>query len=206
MLQHWLPLIELTIFIVAGFVWRSWVHYRRHRELGLRLFQGGRWQQHLRDALFIAMTILLLGQAVAYACRSDLMEPTIVLPALISTAGQIVGSVLVAVGTVLTVVAQIQLGASWRIGIDELARPGLVTGGVYQRCRNPIFLAMILALGGNAVLLPSWISLSVLAGAILAIRVQVLDEERYLLGAYGEDYREYASVVGRFLPGIGKLH
>jgi protein-S-isoprenylcysteine O-methyltransferase Ste14 len=49
------------------------------------------------------------------------------------------------------------------------------------------------------------LSALILAGACLAIRQQIAEEESYLLRAYGEQYRQYARRVGRLLPGIGKL-
>jgi protein-S-isoprenylcysteine O-methyltransferase Ste14 len=103
------------------------------------------------------------------------------------------------------VAAQLRLGASWRIGIDEGASPGLVTAGLYQLCRNPIFLGMFVTLAGLVVLLPTWISAAVFVGTIVCIRHQVLAEEAYLTSTYGEAYQKYAGRVGRFLPGLGRL-
>jgi len=102
------------------------------------------------------------------------------------------------------VVAQLNLGASWRIGIDEDSRPGLVTSGLYHFCRNPIFFAILIMLTGYTVLLPTRLSLVLLIGAFIGIRQQVLTEEAYLHRTYGDDYRAYARRVGRFVPGIGR--
>jgi protein-S-isoprenylcysteine O-methyltransferase Ste14 len=104
------------------------------------------------------------------------------------------------------VLAQLHLGASWRIGIDEGACPGLVTGGLYRFCRNPIFFGMFLAVAGLAVLQPTWLSAVAVVGAVAAVRAQVLEEESYLLTTYGDAYRAYARRVGRFAPGLGRLN
>ena len=61
-------------------------------------------------------------------------------------------------------------------------------------------------LAGLVVLLPTALSLAVLAVSIAGVRAQVLEEEDYLLRVYGDDYRNYVGRVGRFLPGIGTLH
>jgi protein-S-isoprenylcysteine O-methyltransferase Ste14 len=103
------------------------------------------------------------------------------------------------------VAAQLDLGASWRVGIDEGARPGLVTDGLYRFTRNPIFLAMLLALTGFTLLVPTWLSAGTLVVAFLGIRQQVGEEEAWLARAYGDDYRRYAARVGRFVPGLGRL-
>ena len=108
-------------------------------------------------------------------------------------------------GLILLVAAQLHLGAAWRIGIEEGARPGLVTGGLYRFCRNPIFLALLVFVSGYVMLLPTRLSLALLLGACIGVRLQVAAEEAYLLAAYGETYRDYARRVGRFLPGAGRL-
>ena len=54
------------------------------------------------------------------------------LPPAAAAALRVTGSVLVLGATALMLVAQLDLGASWRVGIDEGARPGLVTGGLYR--------------------------------------------------------------------------
>jgi protein-S-isoprenylcysteine O-methyltransferase Ste14 len=76
-------------------------------------------------------------------------------------------------GLALLVAAQLRLGASWRIGIEEGAAPGLVTDGLYRVCRNPIFLALLVTLAGYALLLPTWLSLGLVVGAWAAIRPPV---------------------------------
>jgi protein-S-isoprenylcysteine O-methyltransferase Ste14 len=103
------------------------------------------------------------------------------------------------------VIAQLHLGASWRDGIEEGARPGLVTGGLYRYSRNPIFLALLVFLAGYTLLLPTLLSALMLAGAYVGVRQQIAAEEAYLARAYGAEYREYARRVGRLVPGLGKL-
>ena len=44
-----------------------------------------------------------------------------------------------------------------------------------------------------------------LIGAAIGIRLQVAAEEEYLLRTYGDEYRDYARRVGRFVAGVGRL-
>src|SRR5262249_21250539 len=106
---------------------------------------------------------------------------------------------------VLIIQAQAHLGASWRIGIDERSKPGLVTDGLYAISRNPIFLGMLISLFGFTLLIPTLLSLIALLGTTIAIRSQVLEEESYLRRMYNADFLAYASRVGRFLPWLGRL-
>jgi protein-S-isoprenylcysteine O-methyltransferase Ste14 len=97
------------------------------------------------------------------------------------------------------------MGASWRIGIKEGEAPGLVTSGLYRFCRHPIYLGLLAALAGYAALLPTPLSLALLAAVYLGARVQAAAEETHLDRTYGEAFRAYARRTGRFLPGIGRL-
>jgi protein-S-isoprenylcysteine O-methyltransferase Ste14 len=114
------------------------------------------------------------------------------------------GWLLLASGSLLTVVAQRQMGASWRVGIDD--RPTvLVTDGVFQLVRNPIFTGLLAYLAGYACLAPSWWSLSLWVATVAGLRLQIAWEERHLVALHGGAYLAYAARVGRLLPLVGRL-
>ncbi len=116
---------------------------------------------------------------------------------------QVAALALLASGLLLMMLAQRQMGASWRIGIES-ERTSLVTWGLYSRVRNPIYAALLLAAAGFAALTPSAWTLLALAQAVLAIGLQARLEEEHLLRVHGEEYCAYAERVGRFWPGIGR--
>jgi len=64
---------------------------------------------------------------------------------------------------------------------------------------------MLAPLLGFTLLLPNWISLTLLVGAGLGTWRHVRDEEAYLARTYGEEYVRHAMRVGRFVPGVGRL-
>ena len=98
------------------------------------------------------------------------------------------------------------MGASWRIGVDRSERTALATDGLYRHTRNPIYSGMLLVWTGQAVLVPSAVSLSGWAITFVALEVFVRRiEEPYLLAVHGDSYRAYARSVGRLLPGVGLL-
>jgi protein-S-isoprenylcysteine O-methyltransferase Ste14 len=200
-----LPLIAVLVFYGLGFGWRTWVQLRRYGSSGIVLFRSGRPGQNLREALFLVLAVALLAEAALAAVAPHRLPGLVPLAPATAAALGATGTVLLVGATALMLVAQLDLGASWRVGIDEGARPGLVTGGLYRCSRNPIYVAMLAALLGFALLLPSWMSLALLIGAGLGIRRHVRDEEAYLARTYGEDYVCYAARVGRFLPGVGRL-
>lgn len=103
-------------------------------------------------------------------------------------------------GLALALYAQVKMGASWRVGIDETEPPALVTDGVYRFIRNPTYLGIYLLLGGVWVILPTWsIALFSLFFWFL-LEVQVRCEEEYLAGVYGDRYREYTKSTRRYIP------
>ena len=201
MLLRLLPLAGV-VTLLAVCCWRAWLQSRRVGTSGVMLFRSGRRDQHVRDALLCLLCLLLLAQAVAAAVWAD--RPTrlaLLPPALAFT----LGGILLFGGIALLVIAQLALGASWRIGIDANARAGLVTGGLYRFSRNPIYLALLITIAGYALLLPTLLSAALLLGTYLGVRRQTAAEESYLVHTYGEAFRDYARRVGRLLPGIGKL-
>jgi len=114
------------------------------------------------------------------------------------------GWLFIACGTVITVVAQGQMGTAWRIGIDD--RPtDLVTNGLFSLSRNPIFSGMILTLLGAAHIAPAVWSILFTSLTILLIAVQTRFEEKHLVQLHGEKYMTYAQQVGRFVPGVGRF-
>jgi protein-S-isoprenylcysteine O-methyltransferase Ste14 len=128
------------------------------------------------------------------------------LPALDTTAVHAAGVALFAVGLAGTLAAQIAMGDSWRIGVDEAETTALVTGSPFAVVRNPIFAAMLPASAGLVAMVPSVVALAAFAALVVALELQVrLVEEPYLLRAHGRDYADYAARVGRFAPGLGLL-
>jgi len=116
----------------------------------------------------------------------------------------ILGWLFIACGTVITVVAQGQMGTAWRIGIDD--RPtDLVTNGLFLLSRNPIFSGMTLTLIGAVLIAPAVWSILFASITILLIAVQTRFEEKHLVELHGEKYIAYARQVGRFLPGVGRF-
>jgi protein-S-isoprenylcysteine O-methyltransferase Ste14 len=101
------------------------------------------------------------------------------------------------------VLAQAQMGRSWRVGIDP-TRTELVTHGLFAIVRNPIYTSVLLVLAAVFLVTPSaWTASGALFGAFL-LALQTRLEEAHLLAMHGDAYRSYARRVGRFLPGIGR--
>lgn len=75
----------------------------------------------------------------------------------------------------------------------------LVTGGIFQVSRNPIYAAFLLPLASLAIVSP-FVSVAAIAVYILAMnRFVIRREERMLSQSFGADYAAYCRTVPRWL-------
>lgn len=111
-----------------------------------------------------------------------------------------------AAGVLLTLAAQLSMGDSWRIRVDESERTAHVTEGAFRVARNPILTAMVITAIGLTMMVPNPLAIAGLAALLVALELQVrCVEEPYLRTVHGSTYLSYASHVGRFLPHLGRL-
>ncbi len=77
----------------------------------------------------------------------------------------------------------------------------LVTGGVYAHVRNPMYLELLLCIGGQALLYKSALVLWYGIVLWLATHLRIIEyEEPHLVEKYGEVYEQYCERVPRWLP------
>jgi protein-S-isoprenylcysteine O-methyltransferase Ste14 len=205
MIWQKLPLIGTLLLLVIAFVLRPWMQFRRYGTWGLLLFRSNSPRVIAFDSLTVILFLLLPAQAYIAAYHLDYLAAYLVLNGTAKALSAFIGTLIFFGGLIFFAVAQLNLGASWRIGIDRSAKLGLITEGLYSVCRNPVYLGLLIMAVGYVLMLPTLFSLVLGAIDYAAMRRQVADEESYLLLMYGDEYRRYASKVGRFLPGFGKL-
>ena len=205
MLWRHLPLAGiLSVIVIAGVLRPLW-QFVRHGSFGVFLFRRGGAGQKLRDALLFVLVTAYAAHALTGARQPHWVRLLVAENGPAYEALQVIGAGLIIGGVILFAVAQLNLGGSWRIGIDEGSKPGMVSGGLYSISRHPIYLGFLTVFTGYAAMLPTPLSLGLLLGAYVGFRTQASAEEAYMLRTYGAPYREYARRVGRFLPGVGRL-
>ena len=92
----------------------------------------------------------------------------------------------------------VSFGSSFRIGIDQHKPDKLITTGVFEITRNPIYLAFALVLLGEFLIFPNLVLLIYLVCGVLLVHRQVLREEVFLQNYYGQFYEDYAGRVKRY--------
>ena len=121
----------------------------------------------------------------------------------------------IVLGLFVTVSGQIIRGAT--IGLAYIVRggkdkkvhaDGLVTEGIFNHVRNPLYVGNILMLLGVGILANSMYFVVIVMPVFLFIyQCIVLAEENFLRGKFGEGFTEYTKNVHRWIPsisGIGK--
>lgn len=88
---------------------------------------------------------------------------------------------------------------SWRAGIPEKDQTKMVTDGIYRYSRNPAFLGFYLLYIGILLVFFNPVLLAMTLLTILVFHLQVLQEEKFLEKAFGEEYVEYRKTVFRYL-------
>lgn len=102
-------------------------------------------------------------------------------------------------GVAVFALAVWRMGDSWRAGIPSEEKTELVRDGIYRFSRNPAFLGFDLVYAGITMMFFSTKLLVLSMAAALMLHLQILQEERYLSGAFGEAYLYYAARVNRYL-------
>ncbi|CAM5336336.1 hypothetical protein MAUB1S_05830 [Mycolicibacterium aubagnense] len=158
----------------------------------------------------------ILGSAVFF-----LMAPCVVaglmpwlildryrLPLSMSLACIVIGCVLI------TVAVLVLLHSFARFALEGLGTPApvaptekLVVGGIYRHVRNPMYVAVLSIIAGQALLFASWAVLlyGVVMGIAMASFVHFY-EEPTLARRYGVEYETYRRAVPGWLPRLTPWH
>jgi protein-S-isoprenylcysteine O-methyltransferase Ste14 len=196
-----MALVLFAIFGLLGFGWRSWLQYRRTGSTGFRVVSAGGVLERVAGVGFVAAIAVAVSAPILQEAK--VVEPVAMLDeAWIQTLGIVVATA----GIAATVYAQLEMGDSWRIGVDINETTTLVHTGVYGRVRNPIYAAMSMFVFGIALVTPNVLAFAGLILLAATVELQVRSvEEPYLFRTHGDAYRAYTSSVGRFVPGVGLI-
>jgi len=182
------PLLLLLIcdFLAIGLL--PILFFRRDGQINLRWLATG-------APFFIVPAALLLGQAAvldpSYQAHGGVLTALQVAAVLLSVTS--IALIAMTVGT-----HRIPL-ALWHQ--DNDAPMELVTWGPYRSIRDPFYTSFLLAFAAAVFAFPHAIAVGCLIYAAVVLTVTARREERRLANSeFGEKYREYMTVAGRFFP------
>ena len=191
-------LVYLFLFYGVAFIWpsyRTWKTtginpYRLNKEEGIRGFLA---------KIYRLVSIGVAGTILIYVFAGDLYMYLTPIEWLSTRYVMVIGLILLLASFLWIVLAQRQMGSSWRIGIDDEHETELVVKGVFGISRNPIFLGMRLNLAGLFLVLPNAVTLTLWVLGDVSLQMQVLLEEEYLKHLHGDVYVRYLSLVRRWI-------
>ncbi|MBR1203098.1 MULTISPECIES: protein-S-isoprenylcysteine O-methyltransferase [unclassified Bradyrhizobium] len=94
------------------------------------------------------------------------------------------------------------LGRNWSLSLDVRENHRLITDGIYQKIRHPMYSAFWLWAVAQALLLPNLVAgFAGLIGFGTLFFGRVAREEQMMLETFGDEYREYMARTGRIIPG-----
>jgi protein-S-isoprenylcysteine O-methyltransferase Ste14 len=100
----------------------------------------------------------------------------------------------------LTSLCWSRMGRNWRLDVSTRNVGELITDGPFSYVRHPIYSLQRLHVLCSLVVVPTWPMLGIAVVHFCLTQIKARNEERYLMGAYADAYRDYAARTGMFLP------
>lgn len=201
-----MALIEFTRIYLAAFYTLVAIFYTvriisMKRQMNTEVvFVGERycsnWKNHITFRLF---RLLIWG-----SCLLRLYQPSFdgylgLFPALQFTPVILTGVILLTLGFTATVILNVNMGKDWRSGIDPNGPHKIISSGIYQYSRNPMFVCVAISQLGFFLALPSVFSLVCLIVGVYTLNSQAIVEEKHLLETSNQDYQTYYAKVRRWI-------
>ena len=111
----------------------------------------------------------------------------------------IISAGLLLLGNILTYIAVATLRA--HVSFHEFGETTrLYTAGIYRAVRNPITLGLAIIFSGFVLARPAVVPLVAMILFLLNAHYRINMEEVYLEKRFGNEYRRYQAVVGKYFP------
>ena len=192
-LEGSIPYRLLALFILAVFYGVYLVKQFRQKRRGIQTIQIGRGKNAETHAVETLMSLATVG--ILPAQLLSIGFGWSLLPASARFTGFCVGLL----GDLIFLLSVLSMKDSWRAGIPKSDQTKLVTDGIYAYSRNPAFLGFYLQYIGVLLMFCNLLTGMFTVFAIIMLHLQILQEERYLAAAFGEEYLAYRRRVFRYL-------
>lgn len=190
--------IYLLFYFFIVFVLRTYVHWKR-TGINALTFTNSDDAHGYNGKLFTFISILEFAVIFIYAFIPNWYEYLLPFWYLEIHYLKAIGWCLLIISLIVVWLAQSQMRASWRIGIDEINDTQMVTTGFYAFSRNPIFLGVMIANLGIFLIIPNAFTLLIISLSTVSINTQVRLEEEFLSRKHGVNYQKYRKTVRRWV-------
>lgn len=188
-----LPYALPALLVLAVFYGIYFGKVLAQKRRGIRTRQIGRRKEKSIHTVEVLMSIATLGAPMAQLMSIAFGWSH--LPANARFTGFLMGLL----GDGIFLLSVLCMKDSWRAGIPDKDRTELVTTGIYRYSRNPAFLGFDLMYAGVLLLYGNLLTLGFSVFAMVMLHLQILQEERYLVHAFGAPYQAYCRQVFRYL-------
>ncbi len=196
-LKMYLP-VYLLLYVAAAFVLPT---YKTWKRTGINpVTFGSTGSAHDYIGLVMKILIALLFAAVlCFSIGGEVYQYIVPVEYLQAVWLKITGMALIHIALIWIVIAQHQMGTSWRIGIDEANKTALKTKGIFGISRNPVFLGITASALGIFLIIPNALTFFTLLTTYFIIHIQIRLEEAFLAKEHGQLYLEYTKKVRRLI-------
>jgi protein-S-isoprenylcysteine O-methyltransferase len=150
-----------------------------------------------KDANSLRILWIVIGVSIWLSIRAQGRWPEAMLPPWSVP----IGVALFVGGMVLRWYSIIQLGRFFTVNVSIAADHQLIDTGPYRFVRHPSYTGALLAFIGFAMVLRNWASVLVISLPVaFAFLYRINVEERALIQALGERYRDYIGRTKRLIP------
>ncbi len=139
--------------------------------------------------------------------RTPILSPLIGSEFVLNVVFQLLAILLTVSSVLLATSAIRELGKQWSLQARLVEGHKLVTTGVYQIVRHPIYTAMFGMLLGTGFVLSNWIAaITAIVLFLIGTRIRTVSEERLLSDAFGEEFSSWKATVPALIPFTNVLH
>lgn len=111
-----------------------------------------------------------------------------------------IGIPIALIGLLFAFIAQLQMGDSWRLGVNEkLEKTELITKGLYQYSRNPVYFGLLISYIGFFLMMPNALSFCFLVLSYFALEIKIRLEEDHLEKNHAAVFFAYKKKVRRWI-------
>jgi protein-S-isoprenylcysteine O-methyltransferase Ste14 len=103
------------------------------------------------------------------------------------------------IGTAVLFLSTIKLNRDLVFGLSSSDTHHLQTNGIFSVSRHPFYLGFIFILFSSCLFNPHYINILAFVGAWIIHHFIMIREEQFLISQYGEEYRQYAKRVKRYI-------
>lgn len=186
------------VYVGIVYLWRIFAVWRK-TGIWPVTYGGAPTTHDLVGKAFAVLVGLSISGTVIYVASPVWYEYLFPVRMLEAVVLQVIGLVFAWLSMFWTILAQHQMGAAWRIGIDTHHPTPFIQHGLFRLSRHPIYLGVTTTSASLFLIMPNLLTLSVLVATAISLSVQARLEEEHLERAHGNAFVDFVRRTHRWL-------